>query len=626
MRTGIFKVKFIAAVIMAAAVLCAVGVNADSGDSRSRRISDMYNAISDVDAFNAGMRIERDEYALNTTVGDFLARFPDAVWTGWSAFDVNDAMRTDFIDALEDLIGMFDLEGKSDYRKARTIYDWICSNITYDYDTLNDSGYMLKYTAYAALMNRTAVCNGYAELFYCLAHEAGLNVKFISGSVTYSDAGHAWNIVEIDGAYYCVDSTWDAGNREWGYYYFLRCEEYFPDHIPYAEYDSTEFRNKYPMSDKDYDISKVSESSGRCGNGLLWALDNGVLSVTGEGDMWNFTTPWEERKGDITGLVLEEGITSVADYSFYAYVKLEGNLTIPYGVTYIGDSAFYGCSGLTGNLVIPGSVTRIGEYAFFGCTGLNGTLELSGGAAEIGSWAFGCCGFTGNLVIPDSVTFIDEYAFSDCCGFNGSLSISKNMTSISSGTFYNCCNLTGTIDIPDGIDAIGAAAFYRCSGFTGDLIIPDSVESVEYYAFYDCWGMSGILILGSKLDSIGYYALNLGCNEKVIVSEKVPSICDQHIFTDSAVIYYTSECGSWINAVSGGVWTTSCGEQYAAKVFDGNILESGSCGINLNWKYDISGLLTIYGSGEMYDYENASLAPWNGLTASKVKIEDGVKK
>ena len=38
--------------------------------------------------------------------------------------------------AVADLLSSLDLSGKTDYQKIKAIYDYICSNITYDYDNL----------------------------------------------------------------------------------------------------------------------------------------------------------------------------------------------------------------------------------------------------------------------------------------------------------------------------------------------------------------------------------------------------------------------------------------------------------------------------------------------------------
>ena len=160
---------------------------------------------------------------------------------------------------LEDL----DLVGKNAYERFSAIYEYITHNIVYDYDNLEDDDYLLKYTAYAAIVDNQAVCQGYANLLYRMLLEAGVDCRIISG--LGGGGGHAWNIVGLGDYYYNVDSTWDAagidiydwdGNfmyKEYPMTYRLRCNANFPDHERDADYDSEEFNLVYPMSDKDFD-------------------------------------------------------------------------------------------------------------------------------------------------------------------------------------------------------------------------------------------------------------------------------------------------------------------------------------------------------------------------------------
>ena len=141
------------------------------------------------------------------------------------------------------------LGGKNEYDKVKAIYDYICENVKYDYDNLNNEAHKLKYSAYAALCNGTSVCQGYANLFYRLANEAGLDARIVSG--TSRGQNHAWNIVRVDGKYYNIDSTWDAGRD--AYNYFLRGSANFDEHTPGGEHPAN--YATYNISEADYVIS-----------------------------------------------------------------------------------------------------------------------------------------------------------------------------------------------------------------------------------------------------------------------------------------------------------------------------------------------------------------------------------
>lgn len=105
------------------------------------------------------------------------------------------------------------LDTKTTYQKVEAIYDWITEKVRYDYSHLNNNSYLLQFTAYAAVRNRTAVCQGYANLLYRLANDAGIDCRIITGG------NHAWNIIQMnDGKYYCMDATWDEGKNSYSYF------------------------------------------------------------------------------------------------------------------------------------------------------------------------------------------------------------------------------------------------------------------------------------------------------------------------------------------------------------------------------------------------------------------------
>ena len=117
------------------------------------------------------------------------------------------------------ILGSLDLNNRGDYDKVKAIYDYICSHVSYDNANLNNSSYNLKYTAYAALVNGTAVCQGFSVALYRLCLAAGIDARV----VTSADILHAWNIALIDGTYYYyLDSTWDAGVAPEDYQHFLK--------------------------------------------------------------------------------------------------------------------------------------------------------------------------------------------------------------------------------------------------------------------------------------------------------------------------------------------------------------------------------------------------------------------
>ncbi len=160
----------------------------------------------------------------------------------------------------------------ADYLKIYTVYNYICNHVTYD----NDSTTTIKYTAYAALINGTAVCQGYATLYYRLLRELGIGVRVATGygGVESDDTSnyyenHAWNIVELDNKWFYADSTWDtsykdeAASKTYFYQYFLKGTTDF-DTLD-APYTTTglhylimddDFLETYPVEDTKYVLSE----------------------------------------------------------------------------------------------------------------------------------------------------------------------------------------------------------------------------------------------------------------------------------------------------------------------------------------------------------------------------------
>ena len=155
-----------------------------------------------------------------------------------------------------ELLSSLDIRDASDYEKVKAIYDYMCENIVYDNANLNNNNYKLKYTAYAALINGTAVCQGYANLFYRLALDSGVDARLIAG--LGNGGAHGWNIVQIGDLYYDIDSTWGAGfYPDHTDVWFLKSESDFNNaynntHVRYNEYATDEFNAAYPMSQTSY--------------------------------------------------------------------------------------------------------------------------------------------------------------------------------------------------------------------------------------------------------------------------------------------------------------------------------------------------------------------------------------
>ena len=97
------------------------------------------------------------------------------------------------------------------YDQELYFHDYICQNTTYL--TQEDDGY----TAYNALVEGRAVCEGYSRALQLLLDMVGVP-NYLATGVGVDDngsrEGHMWNIVTIGGSNYHVDATWDDLDAE----------------------------------------------------------------------------------------------------------------------------------------------------------------------------------------------------------------------------------------------------------------------------------------------------------------------------------------------------------------------------------------------------------------------------
>lgn len=114
-------------------------------------------------------------------------------------------------------------ESWTEMEKALYINEYLARNCEYDTTYARE----FRHSAYGALVNKVAVCQGYALAYVVLAEELGLNCEVVT---SYS-MNHAWNMIEVNDKYYQVDTTWndpinDKTGRA-GHQYFMKSTAYY---------------------------------------------------------------------------------------------------------------------------------------------------------------------------------------------------------------------------------------------------------------------------------------------------------------------------------------------------------------------------------------------------------------
>ncbi len=139
---------------------------------------------------------------------------------------------------VKEVLTALKINGKTDYQKVKLIHDYIINNTKYQ-SAPNC------YTAYGALIDGMAVCQGYAQLTYKMLMEAGVKCYVITGKANNGrqTQNHAWNMVRVGNKWYYLDTTWDdpTGSGDiLRYDYFLVGKSQFEQNHA----ASTEFANK----------------------------------------------------------------------------------------------------------------------------------------------------------------------------------------------------------------------------------------------------------------------------------------------------------------------------------------------------------------------------------------------
>lgn len=241
--------------------------------------------------------------------------------------------------ALQSVMQDLNLNGRSEYEKACEIYRYICANVRYDYANKGNEEYGLQHSAYAALIHKTAVCDGYAALYYRMAEAAGLDCRIMVGMA--GGESHAWNIVKIDGSHYFLDATWDEGAYE--YNWFLKGYNDFADHEG-ADRSSVSINgDAYAMSDASYDANSSMEYAQ---GDFKYRVKDCRAIITGyTGEETHLVVPGTIGGYRVEGVAQHAIAHRISEGSFNDYSKLK-SVEFSENIEYLANECIFSCSAL----------------------------------------------------------------------------------------------------------------------------------------------------------------------------------------------------------------------------------------------------------------------------------------
>ena len=314
-------------------------------------------------------------------------------------------------------------------------------------------------------------------------------------------------------------------------------------------------------------ITASAASSGQCGDNVYWTLDdNGTLTISGTGDMWDWdwnTSPWFKNCADIYKVIVKSGVTSIGIFSFYGCENLT-SVNMADGVKKIGCFAFDGAYKLK-SIVIPKGTQKIDARAFGGCKSLT-TISLPAEIEHVHSAAFlGCeqltditvdsnhpyyAGVDGNLYFKwnNKLTGLIRYAPGKR---DKSFSIPEGIKNFEWYAFEGAKYLTN-VDIPNSVKTISEGMFSRCSSLTS-ISIPDSVTEIEWLAFEDCISLRHVYYSGTSeqwkkidiieddneylLSAVKHYNSNLNYTYPSKSTSLLPPAINYALITDGSALY-----------------------------------------------------------------------------------------
>lgn len=122
-------------------------------------------------------------------------------------------MNCRILDAAKEVIASEITDDMSDYEKELAIHDWITEHSGFSMSAFSrapgsdeeaDSD-----TPYGVLINRNGNCWGYSSTFQLFMDMLDIECMTVYGIPNNSGVEHSWNMVKLDGEWYCVDCAWD---------------------------------------------------------------------------------------------------------------------------------------------------------------------------------------------------------------------------------------------------------------------------------------------------------------------------------------------------------------------------------------------------------------------------------
>ncbi len=241
------------------------------------------------------------------------------------------------------------------------------------------------------------------------------------------------------------------------------------------------------------------------------------------------------------------------------------------------------------------------------------------------------------VVLSDGVDSVSPFAFAGCVNLH-EFRVNSDKFKVINGSLYNhdatslICYVSqlnsDVYEMPESVTDFNASAFINAQNILS--VVPNNNYTIENSIVYSSAG-DIIMTLPS------YDNNSVSVDNNITVKKYAFILCSNLtdfyanaadiIFEDYSVGYCFNGLLNKSSTVMHGVDGISAQEYALSNALEYESYNSGKCGENISWSYDIdTRSLSLSGSGDMFDYKEKTSVPWHKyLTSVKtITIDDSI--
>ncbi len=377
------------------------------------------------------------------------------------------------------------------YNELRA-YDYYCGSygLTYDYDALKATGtqsyFHYAHTAYGSLVLGKAVCDGYSLGFELIMSRLGIPAMIVTGMGGSANnmGGHAWNIVNIDGNWYELDTTRDDKDKtkKADHTFFNKTTESYQKGISLGSVMGYHVRNV----NQGYMGFKVPQAKG-----VHWTYPyisgTYISRYKHDPNVWALGITCPARMDVYQGSTFNIGVTFVpANTTTRTVVLTSSNPRVVATNGGMATAVGTGVANITVKSIDGGYKANCTVYVHIPIGAKFNSGNYTYKVTSASTVSFAGSGKVGTVEIPSTVAL------------NGKI---YSVTSIEPGAFKNNKHVL-SVKGGKNITSIGSNAFSGCKKLS-NVKISGAIRKIGSKAFYKCGKLSKIEFNAKKLNSIG---------------------------------------------------------------------------------------------------------------------------